>query len=180
LKFHVDGARIFNAFIANTGKITDYTQYVDSIQFCLSKGLCCPVGSIIAGSDEFISKARKIRKMLGGGWRQAGVLAVFGLEALKSSWIQRLREDHRLAKYLAKKLEQTSENLRTNVPDTNIVMVNIPKTIDLDRFEHLMAQKGVLAHRMGPRIRLVTHYGLNQADIDRASEIIINLVKKLS
>ncbi len=179
LKLHIDGARIFNAAVARNVNIHEYTQYADSIQFCLSKGLCCPVGSIIAGSSEFIEKARKFRKMIGGGWRQAGILASMGLEALKPEWINRLKVDHTLAKQLAAELRDPQLGITVPEPDTNLVMVHLPKTVNLSKFEHLMAEKGILAHSMGPRIRLVTHFGLNSEDISKAAEIVKNLVRTL-
>jgi len=88
LKFHLDGARIFNAAVGLNVSVTEFTKHVDSVMFCLSKGLSCPVGSIVAGSKETISKARKFRKMVGGGMRQAGIIAAFGLLALEPKWIR--------------------------------------------------------------------------------------------
>ncbi|MHA2346887.1 MAG: threonine aldolase family protein, partial [Candidatus Hodarchaeales archaeon] len=101
LKVHLDGARIFNASVALNQPVTEFTKYADSVMFCLSKGLSCPVGSIVVGSNNLISKARKFRKMLGGGMRQAGIIAAFGLVALEPKWINRLKDDHKNARLLA-------------------------------------------------------------------------------
>ncbi|MEE9213930.1 MAG: threonine aldolase family protein, partial [Thermodesulfobacteriota bacterium] len=123
LKFHLDGARIFNASVALNQPVTQFTRHVDSVMFCLSKGLSCPVGSIVAGPKEFISKARKFRKMLGGGMRQAGIIASFGLVALEPKWIKRLEDDHKNAKLLADGLDNLDSSIKVHKPDTNIVIV---------------------------------------------------------
>ncbi|MFW9784410.1 MAG: threonine aldolase family protein, partial [Candidatus Heimdallarchaeota archaeon] len=123
LKLHLDGARIFNAAVGLNVPVIEFTKYVDSVMFCLSKGLSCPVGSIVAGSKDFISKARKFRKMLGGGMRQAGIIASFGLVALEPKWIDRLEEDHTNAKILAEGLKSFDLPVRIHDPDTNIVIL---------------------------------------------------------
>lgn len=170
LLFHLDGARIFNAAIGSNLPVTDFTQHVDSIMFCLSKGLCCPIGSIIAGSKEFIDKARKFRKMLGGGMRQAGIIASFGLIALEEKWIKRLKEDHDNAKLLAKGLKLNNLRIEVQDPETNIVMVDFPQNVDLEKILSHLYEEGVLAFIESPRkrIRLVTHYGITEDDIDYA------------
>ena len=97
LNFHLDGARIYNAAIGLDIDVKELTKHVDSVMFCISKGLSCPVGSLVAGSKSFVSEARKYRKMVGGGMRQAGIIASFGLVALEPVWINRLKEDHKNA-----------------------------------------------------------------------------------
>ena len=103
LKLYLDGARIFNAAVALKVDVKQLTKHVDNLMFCLSKSLSCPIGSIIVGSREFIAKARRIRKILGGGMRQAGIIAAPGIIALEKM-VNRLKEDHQNAKYLAKKI----------------------------------------------------------------------------
>ncbi len=125
LAVHVDGARIFNAAIALNVDVRELTKHVDSVMFCLSKGLSCPIGSLVVGNQELIEKARRWRKMLGGGMRQAGIIAAPGIIALEKM-IDRLRDDHRNATILAEKLAKTegiSIDLRT--VQTNIVRFDV-------------------------------------------------------
>ncbi|MHA1647070.1 MAG: threonine aldolase family protein, partial [Promethearchaeota archaeon] len=168
LKFHLDGARVFNAAVARNIPVTDYTKHVDSVQFCLSKGLSCPVGSIIAGSAEFIEKAVKFRKMLGGGWRQAGILASMGLIALEPKWIQRLEKDHKRARNLGKGIEETDLPIRVQTPETNLLMVEMPKQAKMDPIVQALNDNGILCHNMDQRIRFVTHFGITDEDIEYA------------
>jgi len=116
LKLHLDGARIFNAAVSLKVPATEFTKHIDSVMFCLSKGLSCPVGSIVAGSKEFITNARRYRKMLGGGMRQAGIIASFGLIALEQKWIDRLEEDHKNAKLLAEGIESYNLPIKVHKP----------------------------------------------------------------
>jgi threonine aldolase len=179
LKFHLDGARIFNASIASNLPIKEFTKNVDSIMFCLSKGLSCPIGSIVAGSSEFIRKARKYRKMLGGGMRQAGIIAVFGLVALEEKWIKRLKEDHDNAKLLSEGLKQIAFPITVQDPETNILMVDFPDNVDLDKILSHFYEEGVLTFIESPRkrIRFVTHYGINEDDIAYAVQKIEIVLK---
>ncbi|MBN2157529.1 MAG: hypothetical protein JW776_15895 [Candidatus Lokiarchaeota archaeon] len=184
LKVHLDGARIFNACVALKVPITEYTRHVHSIQFCLSKGLSCPIGSIIAGSEDFIEHARKIRKLIGGGFRQGGIIAVMGLIALEPKWIQRLEEDHAIAKLLAKSISEIEAEKPVHVPtpDTNIVMVEFKQNIPMETIYKVVNElhkQGVLCFDMGPRIRLVTHYGITKEDIDYCIPIIQNTLCNL-
>ena len=174
LKFHLDGARIFNASIASSLSVKEFTKNVDSIMFCLSKGLSCPIGSIVAGSSNFIDKARKFRKMLGGGMRQAGIIAIFGLIALEDKWIKRLKEDHDNAKLLSEGLKQIKFPIKFQDPETNILMVDFPNNLDLNRILSHLYEEGVLAFIESPRkrIRFVTHYGINEDDIAYALQKI--------
>jgi len=168
MKVHVDGARIFNAAVALDVDVNEYAKHVDSISFCLSKGLSAPVGSVIVGSSEFIEKARKTRKMLGGGMRQAGVLAAPGIIAL-TKMVDRLKEDHDNAKKLAlglKELGTMKVDMKT--VQTNIVLVDVsPMGLDSGRFvERLKKNKILAANFGGDKVRFVTHRGITAEDID--------------
>ncbi|MHA1746435.1 MAG: threonine aldolase family protein, partial [Promethearchaeota archaeon] len=181
LKVHVDGARIFNAAVARDIPVMEYTKHVDSVQFCLSKGLACPIGSIIAGTREFIETARKYRKMVGGGWRQAGILASMGLVALEDKWITRLKEDHNLATYLAKGLLEGAQNslpITIPLPETNLLMIEIPSTTEIEPLITALNEMGIQSHSMGHRIRLVTHYEFTKEDMEYSMPIILEVLKK--
>ncbi len=163
---HLDGARIFNAAAALGVPAARLARDCDTVSFCLSKGLGCPVGSLLCGTREFIERARRNRKMLGGGMRQVGILAAAGLYAIEEN-IDRLPEDHANASELARGLRQLGP-FRPNEPETNIVVVDLleGRTGDwLSAFE----QQGVLAVAFGPqRLRLVTHLNITRDDIDEA------------
>jgi len=179
LKFHLDGARIFNASVALNQPVTEFTKHVDSIMFCLSKGLSCPVGSIVAGSEDFIKKARKFRKMLGGGMRQAGIIASFGLTALEPSWIKRLEEDHKNAQLLADELRSLNLPIKVFKPDTNIIIVELLKKTVISKIINELGKEGVLAFNISrDKIRFVTHYGINPEDIQLSVDIIGNILQK--
>ncbi|MBY9004310.1 MAG: low specificity L-threonine aldolase [Candidatus Lokiarchaeota archaeon] len=179
LKFHLDGARIFNASVASNLSITDFTKYVDSVMFCLSKGLSCPVGSMVVGSEDFIDKARKYRKMLGGGMRQAGIIASFGLVALEDKWINRLKEDHDNAKRLADGLLDLNSSISVQSPETNILMVHFPDNAPMEKIILSLQSEGVLAYDINQKIRFVTHFGIDEEDIDFSAEKIGNVIKKI-
>jgi threonine aldolase len=173
LRFHMDGARIFNAAVAMGKSVNELAKYMDSITFCLSKGLACPVGSLVAGSQDFIDRARKYRKMLGGGMRQAGIIASFGLIALESKWIQRLGEDHENAKILANGLKELSLKIEVQEPDTNILLVEILENKDVNKILLALSKEGILAFSIDRKtIRFVTHYGINEDDIQYSIEKI--------
>ena len=178
LRFHLDGARIFNASVALNRPVTDFTQYVDSVMFCLSKGLSCPVGSIVAGSHDFIGKARRYRKMLGGGMRQAGVIACFGLVALEPNWIKRLAEDHKNAKVLAEGMGGYKLPIEVQIPETNIFWVNFPKNVPMDKIITALYQNGIKVFNFNYKIRFVTHYGINDDDIQYSIEAIEKVLRK--
>ncbi len=169
---HMDGARIFNAVVATGLPASKIVENVDSIQICLSKGLGCPVGSVVVGTEEFIHKARKNRKVLGGGMRQAGIIAAPGIYAL-SNMIDRLSEDHRHAKLLEKCLIQFP-NLNIKPTDTNIVIVDTSNSsFDANTAIKKLSNKGVLATLMGDNLlRFVTYYGITIEDIERVIEIL--------
>ncbi|MFX1411383.1 MAG: threonine aldolase family protein [Promethearchaeota archaeon] len=172
LKFHLDGARIFNASVALNRPAIDFTQHVDNVMFCLSKGLSCPVGSIVAGSYDFVEKARRYRKMLGGGMRQAGVIACFGLVALEPKWIKRLEEDHKNAKFLAEGLRNLDFPIIVQQPETNIFWVDFPLEIPMKKMMEGLYKFGVKVFNFNHRVRFVTHYGINQDDLEYCIEII--------
>ena len=175
LHFHLDGARVFNAAIALGIDVKEITRYVDSVMFCLSKGLGAPVGSILAGSKEFIREARLVRKSLGGGMRQAGVIAAAGIVALEEM-IDRLREDHRRAKTLAEALSGI-DGIEINPEEvqTNIVIFMIKK-MEVSDFLEELKNRGVLALGFGPaRVRMVTHKDIDDNDVEKA----INAIKEI-
>lgn len=171
---HLDGARIFNAAVALGVPVRELTQHVDTVQFCLSKGLSAPVGSMVAGSKDFIARARRVRKMLGGGMRQAGVLAAAGMVAL-DEMVERLSEDHAHAKLLAQGLAEIP-GIRIDLGrvQSDIVIFELDESKgDLPRFLGAVADKGVrLSGFGGRRVRAVTHYGISAEDCRRALQSI--------
>jgi len=179
LKLHLDGARIFNAAVALDIHVSQITQYVDSVMFCLSKGLSCPVGSIVVGPKEFIQKARKYRKMLGGGMRQAGIIAAFGLVALEDKWIKRLGEDHKNAKKLAEGLRDYDLSMNVFPTDTNILIIELLGKSRMLKIMNALNKEGILAYNISKeKIRFVTHYGINEEDIEYSIEKIGEILKK--
>lgn len=167
IPIHTDGARIFNAAAFLNCEVNEITQYTDSVMFCLSKGLCAPVGSILAGTKEFIHKARRNRKLLGGGMRQAGILASAGIIALEKM-TQRLQEDHENIKLLALKLNEFDTfSIDLDSVQTNILMVNINKeNIESYDFIEKMKSHGILASAITDKmLRFVTHYYISRQDI---------------
>ena len=166
---HLDGARVFNAAVALGKSLAEITKPVDSIMFCLSKGLGAPVGSILVGSSDFISRARRRRKILGGGMRQAGVLAAAGLIALEES-PKGLARDHENARHLAAGLSTLpAVRLDLSKVATNIVMFDVHTRKTAASFCDDLRAHGVLASAFGPQtIRMVTHYDVDRPAIDRA------------
>jgi threonine aldolase len=165
---HVDGARIFNAAVALGVPAAELARCADSIGFCLSKGLSAPVGSLLCGSARFIDKARRNRKMLGGGMRQAGVLGAAGLVAL-DTMIDRLADDHANAKRLAEGLGRVP-GIRIDPAsvETNIVIFGVEGRSAAE-FLEAIRRNGVLAGAPGPAsVRMVTHYGISAGDVDEA------------
>jgi len=176
LKIHMDGARIFNASVALEVPVSDYAKWVDSLSFCLSKGLSAPVGSIIVGDREFIDQARKKRKILGGGMRQAGIIAAPGIVAL-TKMVGRLREDHANAKKLARELSGSGRfKIDMKTVQTNIVVADVsPLRGSSKDIQQKLRKRGILVSSFGPStIRLVTHYGITEEDID---EVVRRLEK---
>jgi threonine aldolase len=168
---HLDGARIWNAAVALGRPVADFTKPVDSVTFCLSKGLGAPVGSLVCGSRDFVARARRIRKMLGGGMRQVGVLAAAGLVALETM-VDRLAEDHANARRLAEgvaKLPRVRIDL-ANV-QTNIVIFHIDRNGGAGELVTGALARKVKIHQIGPTsIRCVTHKDVDAADVERALE----------
>ena len=175
---HLDGARLFNASIASGTDVKDFANQTDSIQFCLSKGLGAPIGSMIAGTSNFINQARKWRKRLGGGMRQAGMIAAPGLVALQTM-IERLEEDHENAKVLANGLAQINGLSIENIVETNIVIVNTKAArLTAEEFLQLLKEYGILAVSFGPfSVRFTTHYNVDVKDINTVTEKIHNILK---
>jgi threonine aldolase len=170
---HLDGARIFNAAVAQGIDVREITRPVDSVTFCLSKGLCAPVGSVLCGTKEFIKRAHRLRKMVGGGMRQAGIIAAAGIVALETM-IDRLGEDHNRAKRLAEGLSKERELIfPLGMPATNMVFVSLHPDINLneDKFINGLKEQGILVGITGHRsYRLVTHYWIDDAAVDKVLE----------
>jgi threonine aldolase len=166
LRTHLDGARLFNAIIKLGVDEPAAAAGFDSVSVCLSKGLGAPAGSILLGSSDFIAAARRWRKALGGGMRQAGILAAAGLYALDHH-VERLAEDHDNAAHLAEGLR--SIGLAVEPPETNLVFVEIPEP-RIAALEAHLAERGIIAS-IGPRTRLATHLDAPRAKIDRALQV---------
>jgi threonine aldolase len=170
LRYHLDGARLLNACVATGLKPTDYTRHVDSATLCFSKGLGAPVGSMVAGPKDFIASARRWRKMLGGGMRQAGILAAAALYALDHH-VDRLAEDHENARLLARGLAEIEPlDLNADEVETNMVFFNCQRTgLTAAELEARMAREGVLIHATAPyRVRLVTHLDVSRRQVRAA------------
>ena len=175
---HLDGARIFNAAIALNIEPALLTKNVDSVMFCLSKGLSAPVGSILAGSKEFIQSARKNRKMLGGGMRQAGILAAAGIIALEQM-MERLKEDHKNARILGEGLANISGiKIDLKTIQTNMVYFDLQESgMDTYQFLPKLAKYNILGSPRPPtKVRLVTHYGISEEDIYATIKAIKEIV----
>jgi threonine aldolase len=180
VKVHLDGARIFNASVALGVPALELTRKVDSVSFCISKGLSAPVGSLLCGSIDFIERSRKIRKMLGGGMRQAGIIASAGIVAL-NTMVERLAEDHANARRLARGLAKI-KGIILEQPDTptNIVFFSLSRDIAVSQFNQGLEKAGVkISHRGDNLYRAVTHYGVSSLDIDKALTHIKRLCQKL-
>lgn len=158
LPLHLDGARLFNALV-ETGESTEaHGQLFDSISICLSKGLGCPVGSLLLGKRDFIAQARRYRKMMGGGWRQAGFLAAAGIYALDHQ-VNRLKLDHSRARKIGAMLEARPEVQEIYSIDTNIVIFRLPETILAADYVQQLAEKGIRGVTFGKHlVRFVTHH----------------------
>ncbi len=179
LPIHLDGARVWNAAAALNVPLKDVCAPFDSVSLCLSKGLAAPIGTVLIGSKAFIAKAHRYRKTLGGGMRQAGVIAAAGLVAVQTM-TSRLTEDHARARRLAEGLasiDGLSVDLQT--VQTNMIYVGVDATImPAQQLEQAMASQGVLCNALGPNsIRLVTHYQIEDADIDRTLSVIASCLK---
>ena len=165
LKVHLDGARIFNSSVAQGIDPRELTEGVDSVTFCLSKGLACPIGSVIVGDADFIDEANRWRKMLGGGMRQVGIVAAAGIVALESM-IDRMGEDHANARKLAEGLaEMPGISIDLESVQTNIVRFDVPAGTG-HGFAARMMEEGVYMNAGDSALRMVPHYGVDSEDID--------------
>ena len=170
IPLHLDGARIFNAALALETTPKEVASHADTVSFCLSKGLGCPVGSLLCGSQEFIARAHRTRKVLGGGMRQAGIIAAAGIVAL-TTMVDRLAEDHQNARALAQGLALVAGlNVRAVANRTNMVVFDVDGDAEASRrFAAAMKERGVLiSPREATSFRAVTHHGISRADIDRS------------
>jgi threonine aldolase len=177
LVLHLDGARIWNAHIATGISLAELTAPFDSVSVCLSKGLGAPVGSLILGSDEFVERCRRERKLFGGGMRQVGIIAAAGLYALRNN-IARLAEDHANARILAEGLNDLAcFNVDLARVQTNIIVANVDSSFETDSLLDKMKQNGVLAVPFGPtKIRFVTHLDVSREDCGEALKRIESLI----
>lgn len=172
VKIHLDGARIFNALVELNEQPQQLGNYFDSISFCLSKGLGCPVGSVLLGKKDFIQRARKVRKVLGGGMRQAGFLAACGIYALDNH-VTRLKEDHNRAKEIGKILETLPQVEWMWSVDTNIIIWKFNKDFSAENFAADMKAKNILLIPIGQnQCRIVTH-------LDFTDEMLEQLISEL-
>ncbi|MFT4415434.1 GntG family PLP-dependent aldolase [Fredinandcohnia humi] len=178
---HMDGARIFNVASYYDIPVKELLNSVDSVMFCLSKGLGAPIGSLLCGSKEFIGRARGIRKLLGGGMRQAGIVAAAGIIALQEE-VERLKEDHKLAKLLASKLVTNKKiKIDPELVDTNIVTVDVsPSGYSAKKFEVDLETYGLKVKSMSEQyVRMTTYRGITLDDIENAATIFNDYCTKL-
>lgn len=180
IAIHIDGARVFNAAVYLECDVKEITQYCDSVMFCLSKGLCAPIGSILAGEKDFINRARRFRKMLGGGMRQAGVIAAPGLIALKYM-TGRLDQDHENARKLGVGLGDIRGLKVDKEIQTNIVMVDVKESgFKSHEITDILKERGVLANVINDQvIRFVTHKYITSADVEYALKVFEDVIFNL-
>ena len=179
---HIDGARIFNAAVALGVNVKEIAACADSVNVCLSKGLCAPVGSILVGSNAFIHKARKNRKLMGGGLRQAGILAAAGIVAL-TEMASRLGEDHKNACYLADRLEEIEScHVHRDRLDINMVFFTLNESVISESalIEGLNSEKIKITGQEAGEYRFVTHYGVTTEDIDKVVQTAKNIIVNYS
>ncbi len=180
LKLHLDGARLFHAATALKVEAEELCKGVDSVTFCLSKGLCAPVGSVLCGDRDFIARARRLRKQAGGGMRQVGILSAAGLIALEKM-TKRLEEDHTRARNLAAKLSQIHGILLDpGSPHTNMIFMGLTDEVKVNAADFAAALKplGVLVGVVSPRkFRLVTHYWIKDEDINKVVDAFTSVMK---
>lgn len=172
LAIHLDGARLFNVLVETKETTKEYGKYFDSISICLSKGLGAPVGSVLTGNKEFITEARRFRKVMGGGMRQAGYIAAAGIYALDNH-VSRLKEDNDKAKALGKVLQDLNYVVNLRPVETNIVIFDIVDTIDASLFLDYLKANGISASSFGPQtIRFVTHLDVTNEMIQKTIETL--------
>ena len=174
LPVHMDGARLFNAAVVLDLPPARLARNADSVAFSLCKGLACPIGSVLCGSGEFVRRARRFRKMLGGGMRQAGIIAAAGVYALENM-VERLAEDHENARVLAEGLSAVPGIALTPPPQSNLVFFTA-EGWDLGELVRRLGERGVLCLDEGGRIRMVTHYGIDRDDVEHAAAVVRTLV----
>lgn len=176
---HMDGARIFNAAVAQGVPVSEIAAQADTVQFCLSKGLAAPVGSLLVGPRAFIEKARRFRKMVGGGLRQAGIIAAAGIVALKTM-VDRLAEDHANARGLAEALANSGYGIDMATVQTNIVIFSmVGLKTSAPEFVAKLKEQGVKANAFGDtRVRMVVHYGVSREDIEYVAGVLARLRKE--
>lgn len=176
---HLDGARLWHAWIATGTSIAEWAAHVDSVQMCFSKGLGAPIGSILAGEADLIAAARRHRKRLGGGMRQVGILAAACLHALDHH-VDRLADDHRRARELAAGLEGLP-GVSVNEPQTNIVMLDVGEGLTAESLLAALAERGVRMFQFGPtRIRATTHLDVDDSGIARAVEVFRDVAGRMA
>ena len=181
LPVHCDGARVFNAAVAAGVSVAELTRGFDTVMFCLSKGLGAPVGSMLVGSKELIAEARSVRKALGGGMRQAGILAAAGLIALEEM-PQRLHEDHANARLLAEAVAASGgADVDVEGVETNIVIFTLKENGDAAALVRAMKDEGILASAVGPHaVRLVTHFDVSRAECERCAELLAAMLERVA
>ena len=176
LAFHIDGARLFNALVAKNETPKQYGELFDSISICLSKSLGCPVGSLLIGTKDFITQARRIRKVFGGGMRQAGFIAAAGIYALENN-IQRLQEDHIHAKEIGKALEGKAFVKQVLPVETNIIIFET-NGATAPEFVAKLKEKNILGYAIAPdRVRLVLHLDVTKEMVERTIKIISSMAQ---
>ena len=175
LALHLDGARLFNALVAKKETPEQYGVIFDSISVCLSKGLGCPVGSLLLGKKQFIKKARRFRKIFGGGMRQGGFLAAAGIYALKNH-VSRLAEDHAHARLIAEALSKKDFVASLMPVDTNIIIFDVRKPRTAEQIVQKLKDKNILGYAITPeRVRLVTHLDIRPEMAQRTIDTIQHL-----
>lgn len=179
LTLHLDGARIFNAAVAHKCDVKEFTRLADSVSFCLSKGLSAPIGSLICGDKTMIGEARRLRKMLGGGMRQVGVIAAPGIVALRSM-IERLKDDHEHARLLAEGIAGIQGlRIEKDRVQTNILYFELSDpSMSTDEIIKTLQDRGVLMVCTGPRqFRMVTHHGIERDDIETTLNVLAETMR---
>lgn len=178
LPLHIDGARIFNAAVALGDPVANLTSAANSVSFCLSKGLCAPIGSVLVGSSDFIYEARRLRKTLGGGMRQVGVIAAAGIVAL-DEMTERLEEDHQNAATLASYL-RLAPGISDVICHTNLIYFRLEQHARIspsDFVDELKAERIIVSHDGDGHFRFVTHYYVTEEDVDRVIRVLTRLLK---
>ena len=175
LILHLDGARLFNALVEKKQTPKEYGQLFDSISVCLSKSLGCPVGSLLLGKKDFIKKARRVRKVFGGGMRQAGYLAAAGIFALKNN-VERLKQDHDHAKQLAEALKKKDFVSEIFPVETNIIIFGVKQPWTAPGFVEKLKENNILGHPISStQVRLVTHLDVTPAMVEKTIDVINKL-----